>query len=474
MLTFNDVFFAFIILGLLLIVGNAIHRSSHIWRSIFIPGSILAGVAGLLLGPEVLGAIVRRVLGGDHWLALGVFPQWVLDVWKSIPGFFINIVFATLFLGNPLPNIKQIWNAAKPQVLFSQTMAWGQYVVGILLTMLVLTPVFGVNPLAGALIEITFEGGHGTAAGLGDTFAELGFAEGYDLALGLATYSLVAGTVIGTIIINWGARTGKLAPSTPAGGTVRQDTTSEAKTPKPIADNNADDVAEPALEKLTLQVSYVALAIAVGWALLQVFIYIESVTTVRLGAPALMPYVPLFPMAMIGSIIVQLIMSKFGLTRLLDRPLIQRISSAAMDVTIAAALATLSLSVLGENWAPFVLIALTGTVWNLLCFFLLAPRMFPEYWFERGIADFGQGTGVTVTGLLLLRLADPENRSGTLETFGYKQLLFEPIVGGGIWTAAAMPLIYQFGSVPVLIFTGVLTLFWLIAGLRNGRAARAS
>ena len=49
MLTFNDVFFAFIILGLLLIVGNAIHRSSHIWRSIFIPGSILAGVAGLLL-----------------------------------------------------------------------------------------------------------------------------------------------------------------------------------------------------------------------------------------------------------------------------------------------------------------------------------------------------------------------------------------------------------------------------------------
>lgn len=38
----------------------------------------------------------------------------------------------------------------------------------------------------GGLIEIGFEGGHGTAAGMADTFADLGFEEGADLALGLA------------------------------------------------------------------------------------------------------------------------------------------------------------------------------------------------------------------------------------------------------------------------------------------------
>jgi glutamate:Na+ symporter, ESS family len=50
-----------------------------------------------------------------------------------------------------------------------------------------------MNPIAGALIEIGFEGGHGTAAGLAGTFETFGFAEGADLALGLATVGLVAG-----------------------------------------------------------------------------------------------------------------------------------------------------------------------------------------------------------------------------------------------------------------------------------------
>lgn len=45
--------------------------------------------------------------------------------------------------------------------------------------------------------------------------------------------------------------------------------------------------------------------------------------------------------------------------------------------------------------------------------------------------------GVTATGLLLMRIVDPENRSGAFETFAYKQLFFEPI--------AAPPLIAKFG-----------------------------
>lgn len=36
-----------------------------------------------------------------------------------------------------------------------------------------------------ALIEVGFEGGHGTAAGLQGTFEDLGFPEAYDIAVGL-------------------------------------------------------------------------------------------------------------------------------------------------------------------------------------------------------------------------------------------------------------------------------------------------
>jgi ESS family glutamate:Na+ symporter len=67
---------------------------------------------------------------------------------------FINIVFAALFLGEAIPSPREIWRKAASQVAFGQTLAWGQYVVGMLLTIFVLVPVFGLPPIAGALIEV--------------------------------------------------------------------------------------------------------------------------------------------------------------------------------------------------------------------------------------------------------------------------------------------------------------------------------
>lgn len=89
---------------------------------------------------------------------------------------------------------------------------------------------------------------------------------------------------------------------------------------------------------------------------------------------------------------------------------------------------------------PFPILAFAGCAWNLFGLIYLAPRLIPHDWFERGIADFGQSTGMTVTGLLLMRISDPPNRSQALESFGYKQLLFEPVVGGDLFTVAAVPL----------------------------------
>src|SRR5690606_33550082 len=58
------------------------------------------------------------------------------------------------------------------------------------------------SPLAGSLIEISFEGGHGTAAGLAPTFEQLGWAEGTDIALGLATLSIMVAIFSGIVMIN--------------------------------------------------------------------------------------------------------------------------------------------------------------------------------------------------------------------------------------------------------------------------------
>ena len=58
------------------------------------------------------------------------------------------------------------------------------------------------------------------------------------------------------------------------------------------------------------------------------------------------------------------------------------------------------------------------------------------------------GTGVTATGILLLRVADPRFETTAPDAFGYKQLLHEPFMGGGLWTSTVVPLLYIFRANP--------------------------
>ncbi|MGF1458402.1 MAG: hypothetical protein ACFBSG_05180 [Leptolyngbyaceae cyanobacterium] len=68
--------------------------------------------------------------------------------------------------------------------------------------------------------------------------------------------------------------------------------------------------------------------------------------------------------------------------------------------------------------------------------------------------------------------AVPRSRSGAFESIAYKQLFFEPIVGGGLFTAAAPALIARFGLGTMLLITGGLLLFWLAMGFVMMRQRR--
>lgn len=467
-MTLAEVAYAFLLIGMLLLAGKFLRRWIKPFQSLYLPSSILAGVLGLLLGPQVLGAVAGR-LAGEDTLANGLWNDAVLGVWSSLPGLLISMVFAGLFIGKAIPGMGTIWRNAGPMVTHGQTLAWGQYVVGISLVLFLLTPVWGINPLAGALIEIGFEGGHGTAAGLAGTFEELGFANGADLALGLATIGVVMGVILGTVLINWGIWRGHLSP------------------PDAPTDKDAEEMAEhesreqetqpaafqdKAIEPMSIHFGLIAVAIGVGWLLLQGMVLLEARLLVPLGWPELMPHIPLFPLAMIGGVAVQLTAMRTGLDAYIDRAQVNRLSNTALDVLIVAALATLSLAAIGDHLWPFVILALAGIAWNLFGFIVLAPRLFPEHWFQNGIANFGQGIGMTVVGLLLIRMSDPKGETRAMDAFAYKQLLFEPVVGGGLFTAASLPLIYEFGPVPVLIGTTTLMIAWFIGGLVLVRTQR--
>lgn len=456
--------FTFLYLGLFLLIGKWIRMRVKWLQNLFLPSSVIGGFLALFLGPQILGKIAGNFVEGNSFLTTGLLTPEVMEVWSALPGLMINVVFATLFLGATIPGLGKIWRIGGPQLAFGWTIGWGQYVIGILLALLVLSPVFGLPPMTGALIEIAFEGGHGTAAGMQSTFEELGFPEAYDLAVGLATVGILSGVVIGIILINWAVRRGetnviKDAKDFPE---LRKAGIMEFENRDPAAKMT---VRPESIEPLSLHFALVGLAVFVGYVLLQLLIGLESVTWGADTGSDFMTYIPLFPLAMIGGILVQLFFSKLDKAEIMDRQMINRIQGFSLDILILTAIGTVSLEVIGQYLVPFLLLAAAGIAWNVLGFLFLAPRIIPSYWFERGMGDFGQSMGITATGLLLMRIADPNTETPAFEGFGYKQLIYEPFLGGGLVTALSVPLIYQLGAVPFLIFAAIMCLVGLLVGL---------
>lgn len=459
-MTPNQVGFSFLILGLFILIGKLLRRNIAVLRKLFLPSSIIGGFFALLLGPDVLGRLTNQILPETSLFYNGLIPEFILEVWRPLSGIFINVVFAALLIGKTIPSLKKVWKTAGPQILIGHTVALGQYVVGMLLTMFVLTPFFGANPMAGALIEIAFVGGHGTAAGLGPTFEQLGYSEGADLSLGLATVGVLVGVLVGIALINVAQRRGV------AKHVEGQDAMTDDEQEQ-IGDSYGYDmepeVKEPkAIEPLSFHLGLIAVAILIGYLIQQAFILLEIYTWGAWTDVYLFSYIPLFPLAMIGGMIVQKVFEKKNWEDYINNNIISRISGLALDILLVSALATLSLDVIGENFLPFTLLSLAGILWTTFAFLFLGPRLISDHWFERIIGDYGQSTGMAATGLLLMKIADPDNQTPALESFGYKQILFEPFVGGGLVTSASLPLIHQFGPTTFLIITGTITVVLLV------------
>ena len=473
----NQVGFALLVLGAFLLVGKVIRVRVGWVQRLFLPSSIIGGVLILLLGPHVLGQIVGGGLAEG-----GLFTEWMRDTWRVLPGLLISVVFATMFLGQELPTPRRAASLVGPQLALGVAFGSGQYVVGLLLAALVLVPLFAADPMVGALIEIGFEGGHGTAAGMRPVFEQLGVGTGADLAVGVATVGIVGGVVLGILLINWGVRTGRTAilrgnveaSIEEQQGLFRRDEYYPAGTM----------TSRPAsVEPLSLHVAMVSVAILIGWVILEALRWVEQQTyaSVLLNGDTpleIFAVVPLFPLALLGGVILQAIAKRVGAAHLIDHQMMLRIQGWALDFLIIAAIGTLSLEAIGENLGSFLILSVAGIAFNVAVFLLLAPRLIGTYWFERGIGDFGQSMGVTATGLILMRITDPEAKSPAFEAFGYKQLVFEPFFGGGLVTALAVPVIALSGPWP--LFTAMLLLFLIatVGGLvyygPRARAERAA
>lgn len=440
---------SFCAICLLLVMGIVIRSFFPVFQRLFIPASVIGGFIGLI-AVNTLGHVLP--------------PEW-FTAFGKLPGFLINIVFAGLFLGVAPTPVRQIWHLTAPQFCFGQIVAWGQYVVGLSLVFFFLAPFFNVPDVFGNLLEIGFEGGHGTVGGLAGTFHELGWQAGADLGYTVATCGLVFGIVIGMILINIAVRRGDVQDIRTFDDKDKLERIGIYRRDKQPAAGR-QTVHSDTADSLALHISLIGIAVLIGYGLKELLILADTITPASFQELNIMQSLPLFPLCMIGGVLLQLFLRKTRLDMLADHGQMQRVTGAALDFLVVAAIASIRLEFVLAYWAPLSILVLGGIVWNVFVVLFIGPRIFDKAWFERSIAEFGQAMGVTATGLMLLRTVDPESKTVATEAFGYKQLLHEPIMGGGFWTSLAVPLVMLGKGTMVWGISIVLLIIGLFCWLR--------
>ena len=415
------------IIGILLTLGRRLDSAMKLER-FGIPIALVVGAIGFFIGP---------------YGPFSLLPERVLNTWMQLPTPLLTLVFATLMLGRPIPRVSGLWKPVASQALLGLLLGFGQYVVGGIIVLSFLLPYLGVDPLMGCIIEVGFEGGHGAAAIMGESFRKLGFPEGLDLGFAMATVGLLASTFLGSGLVVIGRFLGWLVP---AEQEIKNDLTDADLEFKPFEQ----------LRLLLYNFALAGLAVLVGILLLYL-VRLFSTFMGDISKEVLMAF-PVFPLALMGSFLVRFSLEKTGQTKIVSSLFQREIGILSTDLLIITAMAGLNLPLLVNYWVPISILALGGLIWNLAGMLIFSRLFFKEEWFERAIAEFGNSTGVAASGLLLLRLADPRNSTNTLPVFSIKQLFLQPLLSGGLITVIAPLFISNFGLKGWTEFCGLISL----------------
>ena len=165
-------------------------------------------------------------------------------------------------------------------------------------------------------------------------------------------------------------------------------------------------------------------------------------------------------------------MTRLEQERLVDRTAVAGIAVLALDFLIAAAIGTMSLVALGANLPALVILTVIAVIWSVVVVLFL------------GSVDPSERTGSSTrlpTSASRRATSPPASCWPTWPTptiatnvanaYGYKQLTYEPLLGGGLITAFSIPLIIAWGSLAFGLVCLVITVALAVWGIWRKRSA---
>ena len=152
-----------------------------------------------------------------------------------------------------------------------------------------------------------------------------------------------------------------------------------------------------------------------------------------------------FVTAMFAGGLVQLVLNKTKWGDAVDPKVYSRIQGISLDFLVAGAIAALNLKAIAINILPITITTLFLLVFMVIYSLVYARGIFGEDWFENSMLTYGMYTGVAATGMLLLKVCDPEAKSDALSLYAARAPFSSWAIGGGIITSMFPIWVSQFG-----------------------------
>jgi glutamate:Na+ symporter, ESS family len=453
----EEVGLSLVVLSLVFACAALIRRWSSPLRKLFIPTAVIGGFLVLGLGPEGMG----RLLGGT-----GLFPENVFAVWRQLPALLVTVMSASLLLGEHLPHSRKLWSISGSHVIMISVMSFGQFAVGGILVWLLLEPVFGINRKAGALLEMSFNGGHGTVAGL----------------TGPAAIRCRRSRPCRA----WACddrhrqRDRRRYDARQLRNSIALDPRRAADPPSPDEDFDIDHhLPGPddrpmdewkGMAQVTAATVFLGVTIALAIALLALFRAVF-----HLAGSDFFDRFPLFPFTFPAAVIVQLCARRYDFEWAVNRRAVEGLGGIAIDGVIICAVGTLSLGAIGANIGPLIIMAVAAIGWSVFVTLVIGRRIFRQHWFEHSIPEFGESQGMLACGFVMLDMVDPSRQTDVVRGYSYRQIITRPILGGGFMTALAVPLINRIGLPAFTMAAAAVTVALIAWGLRRvGHVAQSA
>lgn len=384
----------------LLCIGVWLRYKIPLIQQYLAPASLLAGILGLIIMQILSNGLRYNVLD----------PQ----VLQNIAFHCMNISFIAIGL-TPASKaqIKQkrvgvLWLALMQGLTFPL-----QAIIGTALTFLFIQFGWELFPTFGFLLPLGFNEGPGQVLSVAKTWEGAGLNYAVSMGLMFASLGYFCSFLIGVPLVKSGIKGKKIQLDRETLSGVKDQAVKIPAGYHVLHSGNADTLA--------LQIG------CVGVVYLLTYLLVQLLGKILPGdlVPILNAF--FFFLGLLIAIPVRWLIEKLGYGFVLEAEFQKRISGTAIDFLVISTFSAIELSLITTFLVPIFLIASSGGLATLAVVNYMGKYL-PNYGLERRAVLFGTVTGTVTTGLLLLRMVDPDFKTPVALEMAISTFFVAPII----------------------------------------------